>query len=258
MTATASRRPAVVFLHGVGGSAQVWAPQLAAFAAASFAPVALDLIGYGARPAVTVMNFDDLAADVEAAIAQRGLERPVLVGHSLGGMVAQTALRRRPEGYSAAILSATSPAFGNPAGDFQRKFVSDRLGPLQSGKTLPELAADIVAGIIGPAAEPGGRALAIAAMSAVHPDTYRAAVRCLVTFDERANLAAIRVPVLCLAGAHDRNAAAQMMQRMAGQIDGASYYCLPAVGHLANLEAPAAFNAASLDFLCRIFKSDPV
>jgi 3-oxoadipate enol-lactonase len=254
MPQPASRLPAVVFLHGIGGAARVWAPQLAAFAAAGFPALALDLIGYGQRPAVTVMDFEALAADVEAQIAERRLERPVLVGHSLGGMVAQAALRRQPDGYSAAILVATSPAFGNPDGAFQRKFISDRLAPLDRGESLRDRAAAIVAGIIGPAPDADGQALAVAAMSAVHPDTYRAAVRCLVGFDERGNLAAIRIPVLCLAGAHDRNAPAPMLARMAGKVPGASYHCLAAVGHLANLEAPAAFNAACLEFLHRTFK----
>jgi pimeloyl-ACP methyl ester carboxylesterase len=86
-------------------------------------------------------------------------------------------------------------------------------------------------------------------MAAVPCDTYRAAVRCLVAFDERANLAKIGVPVLCLAGEHDRNAPPQMMERMASKIPAARYVCLPGVGHLPNLEAPAAFDAAVLAFL---------
>ena len=39
------------------------------------------------------------------------------------------------------------------------------------------------------------------------------------------------------------------MERMAGKIPGARYVCLPGVGHLPNLEAPAAFDAAILGFL---------
>ena len=68
------------------------------------------------------------------------MQRPVLVGHSMGGMVAQTMLRRRPEAYAAAVLACTSPAFGNADGDFQKKFVADRLGPLDAGKTMADLA----------------------------------------------------------------------------------------------------------------------
>jgi pimeloyl-ACP methyl ester carboxylesterase len=211
--------------------------------------VALDLPGYGRRPPVGTMDFDGLAADVEAAIARHGLEKPVLLGHSMGGMIAQTALRRRPDGYAAAVLACTSPAFGSADGAFQTKFVADRLGPLDAGKTMPDLAPKMVDRMIGPSADPRGCAHAVEVMSTVPADTYRAAVRCLVGFDERANLAKIAVPVLCLAGEKDPNAPAAGVERMAGKIPGARYVCLPGVGHLPNLEAPAAFDAAILDFL---------
>src|SRR5205085_12057439 len=102
-----------------------FAPQMASFAAAGYQPVALDLMGYGGREPVDSMNFEALAEDVEFAIGQSDLEQAVLVGHSMGGMVVQTLLRRKPDGYRAAVLSCTSPAFGNPAGDFQKKFVAD-------------------------------------------------------------------------------------------------------------------------------------
>jgi 3-oxoadipate enol-lactonase len=249
MPEAAGHPSAVVFLHGVGGAARAWAPQTQSFASAGFAPVALDLPGYGARPSIAGMQFEALAADVETAIAARRLQRPVLVGHSLGGMVAQTMLRRKPDGYAAAVLCGTSPAFGNPSGDFQRKFVADRLAPLESGKRMTDLAADLIGEIVGPEPDASGLALAVDCMGAVPGETYRAAVVCLTSFDERANLASIRVPVLCLAGEHDRNAPPPMMERMAGRIPGAKYVCLPGVGHLPNLERPTTFDAAVIEFL---------
>jgi 3-oxoadipate enol-lactonase len=242
-------KPAVVFIQGVGGAARLWQPQLTSFAQAGFVPLALDLPGYGARPPVDAMDFEFLAADVESIVAQNGFDRPALVGHSLGGMIAQTMLRRRPDGYRAAVLAGTSPAFGNPSGDFQKKFVADRLAPLEAGKSMGDLAVGIVDSIMGPSPAPAGRALAIDVMGSVPISTYRAAVNCLVHFDERANLARISVPVLCLASEHDNNAPAAMMERMAAKILGARYVCLPGVGHLPNLEDPVSFDAAIMDFL---------
>ena len=247
-----SPRPGVVFLHGIGGEGRVWAAQVASFRAAGFTAAALDLVGYGARPPATAMTFEELAADVEISIAERRLRRPMLVGHSMGGMVAQTLLRRRPDGYGAAVLACTSPAFGNPGGEFQRKFVADRLGPLDAGETMADLAPRMVDAIMAPRPDPGARALAVEVMSRVPADTYRAAVRCLVGFDERASLAGIRVPVLCLACEKDPNAPPAVMERMAGRIPGAQYVCLTGVGHLPNLEAPAAFDTAVLGFLDKI------
>ena len=128
MPTSRSPSPAVVFIHGIGGSSRVWAPQMASFAAASFAPVALDLPGYGGLPPVEAMDFEGLAADVEAAIDKRGLNGPVLVGHSMGGMVAQTALRRRPR-----RLQCRRPRLYEPGLRQRRRRVPDQVRRRQVG-----------------------------------------------------------------------------------------------------------------------------
>lgn len=243
--------PAVAFIHGIGGGGRLWTPQLASFSAAGYRPVALDLPGYGERPPVDHMDFEGLAADVESTIERLGLARPVLVGHSMGGMVVLTALRRRPNSYRAAVLACTSPAFGDGTGTFQEEFVAARLGPLDAGKTMAHVAQAVVHAM-GPNPDAGGRALAVAAIAATAESTYRAAVHALVGFDERANLRAIGVPVLCVAGEHDPLAPSSGIERMAGRIPHAGYVCLSGVGHFANLEAPVAFDAALLSFLANL------
>ena len=187
---------------------------------------------------------------MEAQIAAAGLVRPVLVGHSLGGMIAQTMLRRKPDGYQAVVLVGTSPSFGKPDGDFQKKFVADRLAPLRSGKTMPELAAGMINEIMGlNAGSARAGTIAIASMASAPAATYQACVEAIVTFEERANLGQIRVPTMCLVGEFDTNAPPAMMQRMAAKIPGATFEILPGLGHLPNLESPAAFDAAVLGFL---------
>jgi hypothetical protein len=121
-------------------------------------------------------------------------------------MVGQTAMRRRPDGYCAAVRVGTSPAFGDAKGEFQQRFIADRLGPLDAGATMPELAISIIDGIMGPNPDASGRSLAIDTMAATPASTYRAAIKCLVTFDERANLPNIGVPVLSRGRARPRAA----------------------------------------------------
>jgi pimeloyl-ACP methyl ester carboxylesterase len=247
----------VIFLHGIGGGARSFAPQIASFASAGYQPVALDLMGYGTRESVAAMSFEALAEDVEFAISESGLQRAVLVGHSMGGMVVQTLLRRRPDDYRAAVLSCTSPAFGNPAGDFQKKFVADRLEPLDTGYTMADVAPAAMRGMMGPNADPAGAALFVEEYAKVPEASYRAAVQCLVTFDERASLASIKVPVLCLAAEHDRNAPPVVLEKMAAKIPGSRYVCLPGLGHMPNLEAPSAFDAAIFNFLNAVLAAAP-
>ena len=111
--ATAAR-PAVVFLHGIGGAARGWAPQIAAFKARRLASGCARPAGlWRAAGRSTRWISRSLRRISRSTIDRLGLDRPVLVGHSMGGMIAQTMLRRRPDGYRAAVLVGTSPAFGN-------------------------------------------------------------------------------------------------------------------------------------------------
>jgi len=86
-------------------------------------------------------------------------------------------------------------------------------------------------------------------MKQVPAETYRAAMRCLVTFDRRDNLPRIAVPTLLIAGEKDANAPATMMQKMSTYINEAQYQCIAGAGHLANLEQPGQFNQIVRSFL---------
>lgn len=239
---------ALLFLHGIGGGKECWGPQLEAFAD-GYRAVAWDMPGYGETPALAEPSFAALAEALRALVGHLGGGPVHLVGHSLGGMVAQEFAARHPERLRSLVLSGTSPAFGRAHGDWQKKFIAARLGPLDAGHTMAELAAGIVAGLLGEAPDPAGVVLAVDCMSRVPPETYRAMMRLLVTFDRREALARIAVPTLVLAGERDDNAAPKVMAGMAERIPGARYACLAGAGHIANLEQPAAFNASVRTFL---------
>lgn len=237
----------LLFLHGIGGGKECWGPQLEAFAD-GYRAVAWDMPGYGESPALAEPSFAALAEALLALVDHVG--GPVhLVGHSLGGMVAQEFAARHPARLASLVLSGTSPAFGRPEGDWQKKFIAARLGPLDAGHTMDELAAGIIEGLVGEAPDPAGVALAVACMGRVPAETYRAMMRLLVTFDRRAALGRIAVPTLVLAGGRDDNATPKVMAGMAERIPGARYVCLAGAGHIANLERPAAFNRALRGFL---------
>src|SRR5690242_1882735 len=81
---------AVLFLHGYFADATVFSDWLAFFSARGFAPVALNLRGRaGSRPDTDIgsVSIDDYVED--AALAARALGRPFVVGHSMGGLIAQ-------------------------------------------------------------------------------------------------------------------------------------------------------------------------
>ena len=232
----------VLFLHGIGGAARQFAPQLAHFGR-RYRAVAWDAPGYGGSAPLPLVTMDALAAALAGFIAALGLDRPVLVGHSLGGMIVQTLVAHAPQCARALVLSQTSAAFGGRDPAWAERFVRDRLAPLDAGHTMADLAPEVVRGMVGDDADAEGTALAMACLARTPEATYRDTVLAMPGFDMRAGLPRIGVPTLVLAGSRDGNAPAPAMQRMAERIPGARYVELEGVGHLAHVEQPARFNA---------------
>jgi 3-oxoadipate enol-lactonase len=241
----------IAFLHGIGGAARAWTGQLQALGSVHRA-IAWDMPGYGGSEALPEVSIASLAEALGRFLKQAFIEKPILVGHSIGGMIVQEYLAGCPDGARAAVLAQTSPAFGRPEGEWQRQFIAARLGPLDRGETMASLAPGIVADLVGDDPDPEGLAVARDCMSRVPEASYRAMMLALLGFDRREALPLIRMPILALAGSRDTNAPAAMMARMAERIPGAAYVCLDGVGHLANLERPQDFNAALRQFLDKV------
>ena len=145
-------------------------------------------------------------------------------------------------------LIATTSAFGGRDDSFKDAFIAARLKPLDNGVSLRDLAKEFVPQITGSGAVPDAVSAAISTMEAVPPDTYRDIIRCLVTFDRRADIAGLTLPVCLISGAQDQNAPPKTMARMAERFPNARYAEIPDVGHLVNLEAPQQTNAILSDF----------
>ena len=238
----------VIFLHGIGGAARAWRQQLATFGG-RFRAIAWDMPGYGESAPLASVSITALADALEQFIAQIGATRPILVGHSIGGMIVQRWLALSPRSVRAVVLAQTSPAFGKAEGDWQKSFIAARLGPLDRGETMASLAPSLVKELVGEDPDPSGMELARACMASVPEASYRAMMLALIGFDERGALKDISVPTLLLSGSRDNNAPAPMMAKTATYIPGAEYVELAGVGHLANLEYPDAFDEALGRFL---------
>lgn len=243
-----SALPALVFLHGIGGAARAWRGQLEAFGDRYHA-IAWDMPGYGNSAPLASVSIASLAEALQEFLRQVGAIKPVLVGHSIGGMIVQQLLVKNPQIASAVVLAQTSPAFGKPDGEWQKSFIDARLGPLDRGETMVSLAPTLVRELVGDNPDIKGMDLARDCMAGVPEATYRATMLALLGFDQRNALKTIAVPTLVLSGSKDNNAPAPMMAKMASYISSAKYVELEGVGHLANLERPGIFNAALDQFL---------
>ena len=246
--------PTVLMLHGIGGGHRAFAPQVETLASLGYRAVAWDMPGYGHSAPIEPYTFKGLAQSCVNLIDALQCESVVLLGHSMGGMVAQEVIARRPDKVNKLVLCGTSAAFGKrtdgrSAEAWAQQFISQRTAPLDAGQTMADMAARLVPQMVGPGSLPEGLKLAEFCMASVPAATYRRALECLVTFDRQAALAQIRVPTLLVGGEFDRVAAPSVMKRMAAEIPFARYAELAGIGHLMNLEAPDEFDALLLDFL---------
>ena len=237
-----------MFLHGIGGAARAWRGQVKTFGD-RFHAIAWDMPGYGGSVPLGGTSIATLADALQDFLRQVGAIKPVLVGHSIGGMIVQQWLTKNPDGARAVALVQTSPAFGKPDGDWQKEFIGARLGPLDRGATMASLAPTLVKELVGDDPNPAGMDIARDCMASVPEATYRSAMLALLGFDQRKALKDIKVPTLVLSGTKDKNAPAPMMAKMATYIPSATYVEIEGAGHLVNLERPQVFTAALDAFL---------
>ncbi|MGQ0511588.1 MAG: alpha/beta fold hydrolase [Betaproteobacteria bacterium] len=244
-------RSPLLFLHGVGGGHHAWERQLPYFATLGYPAHAWDQPGYGESPIVEPYDLEQVSASLKRLVEALGGEPVVLVGHSMGGLVAQETYARHPEVVKALVLSFTSPAFAGGDSEFTKQFIAARIAPLDQGQSMADIAARLMSTMRGSRSDPSGLALAEKIMSGIAPETYRKAVQFLTTFDRRKELADIKVPTLLIAGSDDRTAPPKVMEKMAQRIPGAEFVLLDGCGHLGPMDQPDEFNAALLGFLKR-------
>ena len=120
MDISGSGATVLLYLHYWGGSARTWRPVIGALPD-DRTHVAVDLRGWGdsAKPDAGY-RLADMADDVRGTIAALGLERYVLVGHSMGGKLAQYVASDRPAGLLGLVLVAPSPPLPLPLAAAQR------------------------------------------------------------------------------------------------------------------------------------------
>ena len=237
--------PAVVFLHGAGADGSTFTAQADAFTHRGRRTVVLDLRGHGtSRPTEGALSADVFIDDVEALIQHLELDRPVLVGHSLGGNIAQALVRRRPEGYAGlAVLDATWST--GPLGALSRgllRLAAPTLG-LIPARSLARVMAD------ASAVTPEARAEAARVFGMLTKAQFLDVWRATTQFVRPAPAYRTPVPLLLVRGTEDRTGnIATAMPRWAAA-EGVVETRIPDSGHFVMLDAPDATTTTLVTFV---------
>ncbi len=105
--------PPVAILHGLFGSGRNWR-SVAQHLAAGHRVLAFDLRNHGASPWADGMSYSEMVADLRASSRARGVDRPALLGHSMGGKVAMLMALLHPAEVDRLVIVDIAPAANPP------------------------------------------------------------------------------------------------------------------------------------------------
>lgn len=200
-----------------------------------------DKRGHGLSDLGGAPGIEDLADDAAALVDALGAPA-IVVGVSIGGLIAQSLAARRPDLVTALVLCNTAARVGTPESWQARIDQVERRG-------LPAIAEGILERWFAPAFRAAPEAAPWRNMLARTPaDGYVACCRALARADLTESARRIGCPVLMIAGAHDGATPPEVVEGTARLIPGARLEVLEA-GHLPMIDAPAAFAGAVAPFL---------
>jgi len=236
---------AVIFVHGLGGTSNVFTPQVMALGS-RYRTVRPDLSGSGRSPASGPLSIGGFADAVVRLARVLGIERAHLVGHSMGTIVCQHVAANEPRLVRSLALFGPLLAPPDPA----RQAMRERATKARS-EGMAGIADAILQGATSgdtKANNPVGAALVRELLMRQDAEGYARSCEALAAA-EAADVKRIACPTLLVTGDEDGVAAPSSVRAMAEQIGGARVVVLNRCGHWATLERAAECSAALRDFL---------
>ena len=242
---TGSRSPTLVFLHYWGGSHRTWDDVIERLGE-PFRSVTYDLRGWGRSGAATDgYSISKLADEAASLIDHLRLEEYVLVGHSMGGKVAQLLASRRPPGLIGLVLVA--PASPTPT-RLPDEAAQQQLHAYDNRDTALQTIAFLTARMPEPATV---EQIVEDSLSGV-PEAKLAWPTQAILEDISPEVLKINAPTLVLAGEHDRmDSIEQHRREIIARVSDARLQVVQGSGHLSPIDEPSQLAKAITEFVRR-------
>lgn len=233
----AGKGPAILLLHGIGSSSAAWLNQLESLS--GFRLIAWDAPGYGESELLKAEKPypKDYAAALAGFVDRLLLKDVLVVGNSLGCLMAGAYMKDHGDKVRGAILISPAGGYGGDEKVFeQRKQALDELGPEgMAEKRSPTL--------LGSKGTPEALELIRWSQRRIHRAGYLQAVWSLAQGRLADDARHFRKKVLVVCGTEDRITPEPGCKAVAAAFPNCEYRSLPSLGHCAQLEDPAGTNA---------------
>lgn len=240
-------RPALVFSNSLGTDFRIW-DEVAAELGGDFRIVRYDKRGHGLSEATPApYSLTDHVEDLARLLDHLGIRQAVIVGVSVGGLIAQGLAARHPERVRALVLCDTAHKIG-----------TDELWNMRvdtvTNDGIGAMAEAILERWFTPAYRDPSNADFVgyrAMLTRTTVEGYAGTCAAIRDADLTETTRALRLPVLCLVGEQDGSTPPALVRSMAEMIDGARFEIIAGAGHIPSVEKPAETSA-----LIRAFLSD--
>ncbi len=236
--------PPIVWLGSIGSSTAMWDRQIPEFAD-RYRCILIDHPGHGASPPPTGrVTIESLGDGVLATLDDVGIDRPHIVGLSLGAMIAMSIAARHPDRVDRLVLLCTSAQLGPPEGwtDRAKTVRAEGMGAIAPATVGRWLTADYAE------AHPEEARALESMIKATNPDVYASCCEAIAEMDLRESLRNVTAPTLVVAGIQDPAIPPPHAETITSLIKSARMETVYAA-HLANWEQPKAINEFIRDHL---------
>ena len=233
----------VVFANSLGTDLRLW-DKVVARLTPGYRVIRFDKRGHGLSSSLDApYTMDQLVNDAVALLDHLDVRQCVFVGLSIGGMIAQGLAARRPDLVRALVLSNTAARMGEPA------MWRDRIAAIEAGG-IEALADPILDRWFGPAFRHTEEAVAWRHMLVRTPVAgYLGCCHAIAGADLTESTAALRLPVLAIAGSEDGASPPDAVRATAALVPDSRFVEIAGAGHLPCVEAPDEYAAHLNGFL---------
>lgn len=241
----------IYLLHGAYGAKDYYRYEIETLVRAGYRVVAWDAPGYGISPLPAEgLDIVRMAETMGQLIDRTGSQTNIVLGHSMGGVIAPAVYAARPDKVHAVVMSAALGSFSHFSAEEKHKFLAERIEPLKRGQSFQDTVNAVIDTMFAPTSK-GPKVDLVRQVTLGTPvATFCSAIEAIVAYDGEPNLRNLKVPVLLLAGQHDKVGVPQAMEAIKTQfVPHAEYACLPHSAHYAFAEEHELFNQHLLQFV---------